>query len=117
MEDWNRSNPDQPRRKSYVEETLKGHQGPVVISTDYVQAYGEQLRRLIPNPLTVLGTDGFGRSDSREVLRKFFKVDRYHIVVAALRGLMDQGQLESAEVTRAMKQYQLDVNQPHALTR
>ncbi len=116
VEDWNRSNPDQPKRKSYVEELLKGYEGPAIISTDYVQAYGEQLRRLIPNPLTVLGTDGFGRSDSREVLRSFFKVDRYHIVIGALRGLMDQGQLEPAEVRRAMELYKLDVSQPHALT-
>ncbi|EKD34698.1 MAG: hypothetical protein ACD_75C02230G0001, partial [uncultured bacterium] len=66
IDDWNRYHPDQPRKKSYVEEQLEGHPGPVVISTDYVQAYPEQLRRFIRRPLTILGTDGFGRSDSRE---------------------------------------------------
>ena len=93
IEDWNRHHPEQPKKISYVEEQLDGHEGPVVISTDYVQAYAEQLRRFIHRPLTILGTDGYGRSDSREVLRRFFKVDRYHIVVAALKSLADEGQI------------------------
>lgn len=116
-EDWNRLHPQEEPRKSYVEEQLQDYEGPVIISTDYVQSYGEQLRRLIDRPLTVLGTDGYGRSDSRQTLRKFFKVDRYHVVVAALNSLVEQGKLESKVVTDAIKRYGLDDGAPHALTR
>ncbi|EKD37798.1 MAG: pyruvate dehydrogenase subunit E1, partial [uncultured bacterium] len=117
VDDWNRYHPDQPRRKCYVEEQLAGHAGPVIIATDYVQAYPEQLRRFIDRPLTVLGTDGFGRSDSRAVLRNFFKVDRYHVVVAALRSLADEGQLPRARVSEAMEKYGINPDTPHAVTR
>ncbi|MBM9536210.1 pyruvate dehydrogenase (acetyl-transferring), homodimeric type [Desulfobulbus alkaliphilus] len=112
-EDWNRLHPEQPPRRSYVEEVLAGHDGPAVISTDYVRGYAEQIRRLIPNPLTVLGTDGFGRSDSRAALRNFFRVDRHHIVVAALKALVDQGDLPATVVTEAIDRYSLDPDAPH----
>jgi pyruvate dehydrogenase E1 component len=115
-EDWNRLHPEQPRRRSFVEETLTGHDGPAVIATDYVRTYAEQLRRLIPNPLTILGTDGFGRSDSRANLRAFFRVDRYHIVVAALKGLADQGDLDPATVTEAINRYRIHPDGPHPIT-
>lgn len=117
MEDWNRSHPEQEPKKSYVATQLEDHPGPVVISTDYVQAYAEQLRRFIDRPLAILGTDGYGRSDSREVLRSFFKVDRYHIVVAALKVLADQGQLSQGKVTEAIGTYDINPEEPHALTR
>jgi pyruvate dehydrogenase E1 component len=117
VEDWNRRHPDQSPRKSYVEEVLSGFAGPAIISTDYVQAYGEQLRRLIPNPLTILGTDGFGRSDSREVLRQFFKVDRYHVVIAALKALADQGALDYSAVSKAIHRYGIQPDAPHPITR
>jgi pyruvate dehydrogenase E1 component len=117
IEDWNCNHPEQPRKKSYVELQLEEHEGPVVISTDYVQAYGEQLRRFIDRPLIVLGTDGFGRSDSREVLRRFFKVDRYHIVVAALKNLADEGRLPKKTVSDALSRYAINPDAPHALTR
>ncbi|GAB6191084.1 pyruvate dehydrogenase (acetyl-transferring), homodimeric type [Desulfocastanea catecholica] len=117
MENWNRLHPQEARKKTYVEEQLEGHEGPVVISTDYVQAYGEQLRRFIPRPLTVLGTDGYGRSDSREVLRRFFQVDRYHVVVTALKSLADAGELPMTTVTDALRKYQINPEEPHALTR
>ena len=96
---------------------MDGYQGPVVISTDYVQAYGEQLRRFIHRPVTVLGTDGYGRSDSREVLRHFFKVDRYHVVVAALKSLADNGTLPLTTVSDALKKYGINPEEPHALNR
>jgi len=116
-EDWNRMHPDQEPRRSYVEEQLQGHEGPVVASTDYVQAYVEQLRRFIPRPMTVLGTDGYGRSDLRPVLRRFFKVDRYHIVVAALKSLADENRISRESVVEAIKMYEMDPDAPHALTR
>ncbi|MGW8193254.1 MAG: pyruvate dehydrogenase (acetyl-transferring), homodimeric type [Desulforhopalus sp.] len=115
IEDWNRNHPEQPKRKTYVEEQLEDFEGPVVISTDYVQAYAEQIRRFIHRPLTVLGTDGYGRSDFREVLRNFFKVDRYQVVVAALERLADEGQLPVATVSEALKKYELDPGATHAL--
>ena len=116
-ESWNRNHPEQTGRKSYVEEQLEGHDGPVVISTDYVQAYGEQLRRFIKRPLVVLGTDGYGRSDTRAVLRSFFQVDRYHVVVAALKSLADEGKLPPARVSDALEKYQINPEEPHALNR
>ncbi len=115
VEDWNRMHPEQTRRKTYIEEVMAGFNGPAVIATDYVQAYGEQVRRYIPNPLTVLGTDGFGRSDLREVLRRFFKVDRFHIVVAALQGLVEQGSLSPEVVSKAIIQYGINPEAPHAI--
>ncbi len=116
-EDWNRLHPDQPEKKSYVEELLHGHEGPAVISTDYVNAYSEQIRRLIPNPLTILGTDGFGRSDSRSVLRTFFKVDRYHIVISALKALAAEQTIPPETVKKAIKRYNIDPETPHPITR
>jgi pyruvate dehydrogenase E1 component len=117
IEDWNRNHPKQPGKKSYVEQQLEGHEGPVVISTDYVQAYAEQLRRFIPRPLTILGTDGYGRSDSREVLRRFFQIDRYHLVAAALKNLADEGKLSQKTVSDALSRYAINPDEPHALTR
>jgi pyruvate dehydrogenase E1 component len=116
IEDWNRMHPEEIPRKSYVGEQLEGFEGPVVISTDYVQAYAEQLRRFIHRPLTILGTDGFGRSDTRAVLRSFFKVDRYHVAVAALQSLTDDNQLPVSIVSDALKKYGIDPDAPHALT-
>lgn len=116
-EEWSRYHPDKPRKLSYVEELMTGHEGPAIISTDYVQAYVEQIRRLIPNPLTILGTDGFGRSDSRQALRSFFKVDRYHIIIAALKALADQDYLPHTSVTGALEKYNIDPDAPHSLSR
>jgi pyruvate dehydrogenase E1 component len=116
-ENWNRLHPEQPRKTTYVEEQLEGHEGPVVISTDYVQAYCEQLRRFIHRPLTILGTDGYGRSDFREVLRSFFRVDRYHVVIAALKSLADEGKLPKTTVTDALRKYEINPEEPHALNR
>ena len=116
-EEWNRLHPEQSPRQSWVEEAMQGHAGPVVISTDYVRAYAEQIRRLIDRPLTVLGTDGFGRSDTRAVLRDFFKVDRYHAVVAALKALADEEVLPVATVTDAITRYGLNPEAPHSIDR
>jgi pyruvate dehydrogenase E1 component len=116
VEDWNRLHPEQPPRRTYIEEQMAGFEGPAVIATDYVKAYGEQVRKYIPNSLTVLGTDGFGRSDSREVLRRFFKVDKFHIVLAALQGLVEQGSLPPETVSRAIIQYGIDPESPHAIS-
>ena len=115
VEEWNRLHPAEPKKTSYVEELLQGHDGPAIISTDYVNAYAEQIRRLIPNPLTVLGTDGFGRSGSRSALRAFFKVDRYHIVIAALKALCDRQEVEPIVVEKAISRYEIQPDAPHPI--
>lgn len=74
-------------RVSYVEQQLQGRTGPVIAATDYIRNYADQIREYVPSRYVVLGTDGFGRSDSRANLREFFEVDRYHVVVAALSAL------------------------------
>lgn len=117
VDDWNRSHPGQKKKETWLEKQLADHHGPVVISTDYVQAYPEQLRSQIARPLTVLGTDGYGRSDSRKTLRRFFKVDRYHIVLAALTSLADLGEIDRKILQKAMQDYKIDEDEPHALTR
>ena len=105
---WNLLHPAETQRKGYVETQLEGISEPVVIATDYMKAYGEQLRRYIASPLHVLGTDGFGRSDSRVALRRFFEVDRYFITVSALKGLADTGVIEASVVSEAITKFGID---------
>ena len=107
-ERWNMTHPGKDRKIPYLTDVLKNHEGPVVISTDYIRAYPEQIRRLIPSPLTVLGTDGFGRSDSREKLRRFFEIDRYYIALSALISLHKAGEIELKTVQNALKKYNID---------
>ncbi len=114
-ERWNRTHPDKKAKVPYLTALMKGHEGPAVISTDYIRAYPEQIRRLVPNALTILGTDGYGRSDTREALRRFFEVDRYYITVSALKGLADAGSLEASVVAEAVKKYGLDSEKPNPL--
>ncbi len=108
--------PSAPRRKSYVETCLEGHAGPVIASTDYMRAFAEQLRSQIPRRFSVLGTDGFGRSDYRVQLRRFFEVNRYYVVVAALKALADDGEVGMDVVTQAIKKYELDPDKPDPWT-
>ncbi len=100
----------------YVTQVMEGHEGPAVFSSDYMRAYPEQIRRLIPNKLTVLGTDGYGRSDTREQLRNFFEVDRKWIVLAALRALVKEGSLEKKVLKEAIKKYGINTEKPNPLT-
>ena len=87
----------------------------MIASTDYVRLFGEQIRSLVPRDrsYTVLGTDGFGRSDTREKLRHFFEVDRFWIVLAALRALADEKQIDVSKVAEAIAKYGLDSNKPN----
>jgi pyruvate dehydrogenase E1 component len=115
-ERYNLTHPEDEAKVPYLTKSMEGHDGPVVISTDYLRAYPEQIRRLIPNEkVTILGTDGFGRSDFREALRKFFEVDRYYIAVAALKGLADEGTIPVKKVSEAIKKYAIDVDKPNPL--
>jgi len=112
---WNMRHPDQARKQSYVEQCLEGGV-PVVASTDYLKAYADQIREFVPARYVTLGTDGFGRSDSRANLRRFFEVDRHTIAVAALKALADDGALPAATVAAAIKQYGIDPNKPNPVT-
>ena len=112
-ERWNLLHPGEPQRKSYVAEQLAGRRGPVIASTDYVRGVADQIRPYVPAPYRVLGTDGFGRSDLRERLRRFFEVDRGFIATAALKALCDQGRLPPATVRLAIEKYGVDPEKPN----
>ncbi len=113
---WNLLNPTAAQRESHVEKMLKGVRGPVIASTDYVRTFAEQIRAFVPRRYVVLGTDGFGRSDTREKLRHFFEVDRYWVTVASLKALADEGVLPREKVAEALKKYNLDPNKPNPMT-
>lgn len=112
---WNLLHPTEIQRVSHVERLLSGAQGPVIASTDYVRTLTEQLREFVPQRFVVLGTDGFGRSDTREKLRDFFEIDRYWITVSALKGLADEGTIEASVVADAIRKYGLDPSKPNPL--
>ncbi|GJL82683.1 MAG: pyruvate dehydrogenase E1 component [marine bacterium B5-7] len=113
---YNRLHPEAEPRKSWVEQCLGDSQGPVIAATDYKRTFAEQIRAFVPRRYCVLGTDGFGRSDSRENLRKFFEVDRYHIAVAALKSLADEGQISPSVVTDAIGRFGIDADSPNPAT-
>ncbi len=115
-ERWNMLNPEKPQRLSYVAEAMQGVQGPTIASTDYMKAFAEQIAGFVPGKFVALGTDGYGRSDSREALRSFFEVDRYYVVVASLKALADEGKLPASKVTEAIVKYKLDANKPNPTT-
>ena len=105
--------PDQERETTWVEKCLDGREGPVIASTDYMRAFADQIRPWVHAPYTVLGTDGFGRSDSRQKLRHFFEVDRYFVVLAALNALRKAGKLDVATVKQAIEKYGIDTDKPY----
>jgi len=115
-ERWSLLHPTEPRRKSYLETSLEGRPGPVVAATDYMRNFAEQVRGQIPRRYLVLGTDGFGRSDYRVQLRRFFEVNRYYVAVAALKALADDGEIKAEAVAQAIKKYGLDTERPDPWT-
>ncbi|HET6866777.1 MAG TPA: pyruvate dehydrogenase (acetyl-transferring), homodimeric type [Solirubrobacteraceae bacterium] len=115
VERWNMLHPVQDARRSYVSEQLESR-GPVVASTDYIRAYADQIRQWVPGRYRVLGTDGFGRSDSRQALRRFFEVNRHYVAVAALKELADDGQVEPGRVQEAIERYEIDAEAPMPTT-
>ena len=110
---WNRLHPDDKPRVAYVTQCLEQKSWPVIAVSDYVKALGETICCWVPGPYTVLGTDGFGRSDGREALRDFFEVDMRHITVAALAALAKQGTIASSVVSGAIKDLQIDADRPN----
>ena len=109
-ERWNMLHPEDQPRIPYVQQCLEKHAGPIVVTTDYMKIVGDQIRPFIHNTRFVsLGTDGFGRSDTRESLRTFFEVDRHFVVVAALKALADDGVIARSKVTEAIALYNIDI--------
>lgn len=108
IERYNRFHPTAKAKQSYVTECLGNKKGPVIAATDYIRLNADQIRAFIPQPYVVLGTDGFGRSDTRQQLRHFFEVDHRYIICAALKALADQGDIAATKVAEAMKKYAID---------
>lgn len=106
-------NPEKERGPNWVEKCLEGRAGPVIASTDYMRAFADQIRPWVKAPYSVLGTDGFGRSDSRQKLRHFFEVDRYFVVLAALNALRKEGKVEAAVVKQAIEKYGINTDKPY----
>ncbi|BBB65563.1 pyruvate dehydrogenase E1 component [Undibacterium sp. YM2] len=115
---WNMLHPTAEPRVPYIAQCLKDTTGPIVVATDYMRTFAEQVRAFIPKNRSykVLGTDGFGRSDSRAKLREFFEVNRYFVVVAALKTLADEGALSASVVAQAIAKYGIDADKPNPVT-
>ncbi len=108
IERWNRLNPDKKEKQSILDNVITDKDSPVIASTDYMKSFPEQIGRFLKNTFIALGTDGYGRSDSRQALRSFFEVDRYYIVTAALKALVDKGELDKAVLIKALKDYKIN---------
>ena len=105
---WNMMHPETKAKQSYVQQCLSDQDGPVIAATDYMKSYADQIRSEIDTTYIVLGTDGFGRSDSRENLRSYFEVDRYYVTYAALAALVEQGQIKKDVLAKAIKSFGID---------
>ncbi|PID60975.1 MAG: pyruvate dehydrogenase (acetyl-transferring), homodimeric type [Gammaproteobacteria bacterium] len=112
-ERWNMLHPNDDARIPYIEQVLGDSDAPVVSSTDYMKAYSDQVREFVSSTFVTLGTDGFGRSDSREKLREFFEVDRNYVTIAALHALEKDGKLDAVTVAKAIQQYGIDPDRPN----
>lgn len=115
IERWNLLHPLEDARIPYLTQCLKDRRGPAIAATDYIRSYADQIRAWVPMHYKVLGTDGFGRSDTRAQLRRHFEVDRYYIVLAALKSLVDENSLPAVKIMEAMEKYQIDPNKPNPL--
>ena len=113
---WNLLHPLEAPRKSHVEQKLEGAVGPVVAATDYIKLFAEQIRPFVKGSYVTLGTDGFGRSDTREALRHFFEVDRRWVALAALKALADEGKISRETVAAALVKYELDPSKPNPMS-
>ena len=115
-ERWNLIHPDKKPKQSHLEIKLSKHSVPTVAASDYVKMVSEQIGPYVPGPYYALGTDGFGRSDTRENLRHFFEVDRYYIVLTAIRALALDGKLDMSKADEVMKKYNLNPEKPSPTT-
>ena len=113
---WNMLHPEKKTKQSYVEKTLNQQTGPYIAATDYMKSFADGIREFVPGKYVVLGTDGYGRSDTRAKLRKFFEVNRYYVAIAALKALADDGQIPISNVSEAIKKYNIDPEKPNPVT-
>jgi pyruvate dehydrogenase E1 component len=113
---WNLMHPDSKPKTTYVEECLANHAGPVIAATDYLRIFADQVREWIPRRYYTLGTDGFGRSDTRQRLRYFHEMDRHFIVIAALKALADEGEISLKLVKEAMDKFGIRSDKPDPVT-
>ena len=116
VERWNMLHPNDTPRVPTITEVLGDSDAPVVSSTDYIKAYSDQVREYVPATFTALGTDGFGRSDTREKLREHFEVDRHYVAIAALHALSIDGKIDKVTVAKAIQQYSVDPDKPNPAT-
>jgi pyruvate dehydrogenase E1 component len=117
VERWNMLHPEQEPRLSHLQVCLKDRDGPIIAATDYIKLFSDQICRFLPGrQVTALGTDGFGRSDTREQLRRFFEVDRSYIAVAAMKALSDVNAVPSSKVSEAIRNYGIDPERPDPAT-
>lgn len=115
VERWNMLHPLENAKVPYVTQCLKDRRGPAIVATDYIRTYADQIRAWVPMAYTVLGTDGFGRSDTRAQLRKHFEVNRYYVVCAALKALVDDGAIPAAKLVEAFEKYGIDTEKTNPL--
>ena len=115
-ERWNMLNPGKKARVPYITQQLKDCEGPVISSSDYIRTVSNQVRQYVPATYTVLGTDGFGRSDTRKNLRRHFEVNSHYVTVAALKTLADEGIIPASKVSDAIKKYGIDTKKPNPIT-
>jgi pyruvate dehydrogenase E1 component len=116
IERWNLLHPTEPPKQTYIQQAIGDLEGPFVAATDYMKTVADQIRQWIPGRYAVLGTDGFGRSDSRAELRRFFEVDRHYVTIAALKALADDGKIDAQTVIKAMKSFGIDPEKPNPLS-
>ena len=115
-ERWNMLNPGKKVRVPYITNELKDCEGPVIASSDYIRTVSNQVRQYVPTTYTVLGTDGFGRSDTRKNLRRHFEVNSHYVVLATLKTLADEGTIPASKVSDAIKKYKIDTKKPNPIT-
>ncbi|MEM6605423.1 MAG: pyruvate dehydrogenase (acetyl-transferring), homodimeric type, partial [Pseudomonadota bacterium] len=112
VERWNLLNPEKPQRSAYFTEQLAGNDAPIIVATDYMKNFAEPLRAFASSPFYTLGTDGYGRSDTRDQLRRFFEVSREYIVLAGLKALVDAGDFDASDMAAARAKLSIDANKP-----
>ena len=113
VERFNLLHPDETPKVPIITRHLAERSGPVIAATDYIRAYAEQVRAYVPHHYKVLGTDGFGRSDTRVKLREFFEVNSEFVTVAALKALAEVGKIQNEQVSQAIKKYGIDPQKPN----
>ena len=116
VERRNLLHPNEPRQQTYIQQALADRQGPFIAATDYMKTVPDQIRQWIPGRYAVLGTDGYGRSDTRAELRRFFEVDRHYVAITALKALADDGKIDKQTVSDAMQSFGIDPEKPNPLS-